>query len=98
MSDGGSIRPRVEMCNNEEDDEERGGRGIDEGAEDEETRAEEGEDVIVADENEERVARVARPPSEPSRLQREQHEISHLPPRDWCAHCRRGRGIRGAQW
>ena len=96
MSDGGSIRPRVEMCNNEEDDEERGGRGTDEGAEAEETRAEEGEDVIVADENEERVARVARPPREPSRQEREQHEISHLPPRDWCAHCRRGRGIRGA--
>ena len=59
-------------------------------------------DVVVEDgedhENEERVPRVARPPREPSRLEREQHEISHLPPRDWCAHCRRGRGVKGAHY
>ena len=57
-------------------------------------------DLVVEDgedhDNEERVPRIARPPREPSQQEREQHEVSHLPPRDWCAHCRRGRGVRGA--
>ena len=79
------------MCNNEE---ERGsGRG--DGAEDGGAGEDEGGDVAVEEECGERVARVARPPREPSRQEREKHEISHLPPRDWCAHCRRGRGIKG---
>ena len=60
--------------------------------------ADEGGGAVVEDENEERVPRVARPPREPSRQEKEHHEISHLPPRDWCAHCRRGRTIKGAHW
>ena len=43
-----------------------------------------------------RVPRISRTPREPSKMERENHEISHLPPRDWCAHCRRGRSITGA--
>ena len=39
--------------------------------------------------------RVARAPREPSRPDREKHEISHLPPMLWCKHCRRGRVIAG---
>ena len=73
--------------------------GID-GVDAQEAKVDDEGDVVVEDgedhENEERVPRVARPPREPSRLEREQHDISHLPPRDWCAHCRRGRGVKGA--
>ena len=35
-------------------------------------------------------------PREPTRLEREEHEISHIPPRAWCAHCSAGRTTRGA--
>ena len=59
-------------------------------------REDDGGGSVDEDSNEERVPRVARPPREPSRQEREHHEISHLPPRDWCAHCRRGRGVKGA--
>ena len=43
-----------------------------------------------------RIPRVTRGPREPTRLEREMHDVSHLAPRDWCSHCRRGRGISGA--
>ena len=35
-----------------------------------------------------RQPRIVRGPREPTHQEREQHEVSHLPPRDWCAHCR----------
>ena len=37
--------------------------------------------------------RISRGPKEPSRIERERHEVTHLPPRSWCQHCRRGRSI-----
>ena len=40
--------------------------------------------------------RVSRGPREPSRIERERHEVTHLPPRSWCVHCRRGRSIASA--
>ena len=33
-----------------------------------------------------------RAPKGPTQLEREQHEATHLPYRDWCAHCVRGAG------
>ena len=31
-------------------------------------------------------------PGQPSRAEREQHELTHIPFRSWCPHCVRGRG------
>ena len=62
-----------------------------------ETEEGQGDDAEMDPEEEDqtrRVARIARAPREPSRAER--HEISNLPARDWCAHCRRGRSIAGA--
>ena len=42
--------------------------------------------------------RFAKGPSEPTRAERERHELTHLPPRSWCAHCRRGRFITIPHW
>ena len=39
-----------------------------------------------------RVPKVRRAPKGPTQLEREQHEATHLPFRDWCAHCVRGAG------
>ena len=88
----GSLRPGKEIRHNEEE----GSRMGDEDAGARDAREDDGGGSVVEDSNEERVPRVARPPREPSRQEREHHEISHLPPRDWCAHCRRGRGVKGA--
>ena len=34
----------------------------------------------------------ARPRNKPTRKEREEHEATHVPFRDWCAHCMMGRG------
>ena len=39
-----------------------------------------------------RVPKVRRAPKGPTQLDREQQEATHLPFRDWCAHCVRGAG------
>ena len=39
-----------------------------------------------------RVPKIRRAPIGPTQLEREQHEATHLPYRDWCAHCVRGSG------
>ena len=31
-------------------------------------------------------------PGQPSKADREQHELTHIPFRSWCVHCVRGRG------
>ena len=31
-------------------------------------------------------------PKEPTKVEREEHEKTHLPFRSWCRHCVRGRG------
>lgn len=35
-------------------------------------------------------------PREPTRQEREEHEMTHLPFRNWCSHCVRGRGTEEA--
>ena len=37
--------------------------------------------------------KVLRLPEEPTRKEREEHALTHVPYRSWCAHCVRGRGI-----
>jgi len=44
------------------------------------------------DGEEARAPKVRRAPKGPTQLEREQHEATHLPYRDWCAHCVRGAG------
>ena len=34
----------------------------------------------------------AGPPNKPTQKEREEHEATHVPFRDWCAHCMMGRG------
>ena len=46
------------------------------------------EDDEKEDELEEAVkVRVRRAPGEPTKKEREEHEATHIPYRDWCAHC-----------
>ena len=42
-------------------------------------------------EQEAQVPRVARSPREPTSLERQLHEITHIPMRSWCRHCMMGR-------
>ena len=35
-------------------------------------------------------------PCLPTRAEREEHELTHLPFRNWCAHCVKGRGVERA--
>ena len=37
--------------------------------------------------------KILRSPTEPTKREREEHALTHVPFRDWCAHCVRGRGI-----
>ena len=37
-----------------------------------------------------RAPKIRRAPRGPTQLEREQHEATHMPYRDWCAHCVRG--------
>ena len=39
--------------------------------------------------------RVRRAPRAPTQREREEHEATHIPYRDWCPHCVRGRGVNG---
>ena len=43
------------------------------------------------DEEEAEVQLGVRTPAQPSRAEREEHELSHFPYRSWCDHCVRGR-------
>ena len=45
---------------------------------------------VGADEKTERLAQIA--PIQPPRAMIDAHEVSHLPYRDWCSACVRGRG------
>lgn len=33
----------------------------------------------------------------PSQLEREEHELTHLPFRDWCPYCVQGKGVSAAR-
>ena len=39
----------------------------------------------------------AGPRNKPSQREREEHEATHVPFRDWCAHCMMGRGRAAKQ-
>ena len=43
--------------------------------------------------DEARKPRIPRRPNAPTKAEIEEHEITHLPPRDWCPHCVAGHGI-----
>jgi hypothetical protein len=50
-------------------------------------------DEEQGDEDEEgQQPKVMRAPKAPTKLEREEHEATHLPFRSWCTHCLRGRG------
>ena len=58
----------------------------------EDARQEEiGEEVEEAEEEEAEVAKTRRAPKGPTKKEREEHEATHIPYRDWCKHCVRGR-------
>ena len=81
------LRPVEEQASEEDEDMERArpeGR-----AQGEEEEAEGGEEGM---EEEAEVAKVRRSPKGPTKREREQHEATHLPYRNWCRHCVRGRG------
>ena len=40
-----------------------------------------------------RPVRTATPPYVPSEQERRAHNVTHFPPRSWCEHCVRGRGL-----
>ena len=44
------------------------------------------------DEEEVQEPKIRRAPKEPTKAERERHEALHLPYREWCRHCVRGRG------
>ncbi len=58
--------------------------------EEEETGREAGEELEAEEEGV--VHRGVRDPGQPSKAEREQHELTHIPFRSWCHHCVRGRG------
>ncbi len=58
----------------------------------EEMMADEVEEEQGDDEEEGQQPKVIRSPKAPTKLEREEHEATHLPFRSWCTHCLRGRG------
>ena len=57
-----------------------------------------GEDVVADTEEDlgkREVVKLANP-VEPSQAEKEEHEMTHLPFRNWCRHCVRGRGKEAA--
>ena len=38
-------------------------------------------------------AKIVRSPGTPSKIEREQHNMTHWPYRSWCEHCNKGRGV-----
>ena len=71
---------------NEEDEKEEGEEGEEENEEDEDKDEEQNEE-----EQEGARVKVQRKPEEPSKQEREEHEITHIPFRTWCRHCVRGK-------
>ena len=62
---------------------------VEEEADEDEVMQEQGEQIgLEASE-----ARVLRKPTQPTKAEREEHEISHVPFRSWCEDCVQGRGI-----
>ena len=48
-------------------------------------------DAVDAEEEEGGQVKVRRAPKGPTKKEREEHEATHIPYRDWCSHCVRGR-------
>ena len=55
--------------------------------------AEEEKQCPMREHEEERAPNILRSPVKPSRREVEEHNAVHMPYRDWCPHCVRGRGI-----
>ena len=63
-------------------------------ADDVDTQAKGGDDLMCQpcdDDEEAEVQLGVRTPAQPSRAEREEHELTHFPYRTWCDHCVRGR-------
>ena len=58
-----------------------------------EDMGEQEDEEAAGDSAEGRASKVSKGPREPTQAEREQHELTHIPPRLWCSHCRRGRFI-----
>ena len=52
-----------------------------------------GGDVIEEDTEDVNAPKVAARPHQPTKAEIEAHEITHLPYRNWCAHCVAGKGV-----
>ena len=80
------IRPQINGMGEEEEMSDKVG-------EEEEEREDEEQEEEVEEEEEARKPRVPRRPVAPTKAEIEEHEVTHLPPRDWCPHCVAGHGI-----
>ena len=57
-----------------------------------------GEDIEVQDAGDVRTMKKMIDPKMPSRDEVQQHELTHLPFRNWCRHCVKGRGIEAGHF
>ena len=99
MIEATRIRPHLTPIDGPDDEGHQEGRevaGDADGAVDEGDRVEESEVINMDDEERHGEAQAARPrvarsPREPTSLERELHEVTHIPLRTWCRHCMLGR-------
>jgi len=82
-----AVRPSLRPFESEKEDEVDGLSQDGEAA-----TMEEQEDLEELDREEAQEPKIRRAPKEPTRAERERHEALHLPYREWCRHCVRGRG------
>ena len=52
-----------------------------------------GQEHASSEEEDVEKPRIMRSPKQPRQAEREEHETTHMPARDWCPDCLRGRGI-----
>ena len=74
----GEAETKEQLANIEEEMHEDGEASCSEGKDEEDEEA--------------RRAKVRKSPKGPTKVEREEHEATHLPFREWCRHCVRGRG------
>ena len=81
-----------------EEEEDIGGVSEDEGSEEGADRGNEGEDILcehIKEEDQEdmeaRVAKARGNTKEPTQKEIDEHTLTHIPFRSWCAHCVRGK-------
>ena len=86
-ADGSVLAPVVEEMEEESGGEEDRAPDVAAGGSDSQASLE-----PVEAEEEGEVVRIRRAPKGPTRREREEHEATHIPYREWCPHCVRGRG------